>query len=398
MSRPSTAEFLGLKHRRGRRRLPERTYWIRRAVALLVLLVLVGGGAYAVKRLVDDDVEYGAGPPAEQTLKKAAWGLTEHNGESLFPHYRDLGIGIFETQARWDAIALRRPKKPADWRDPAYEWPAYLGETIKEAKRHGMEVMIQIIGAPKWANGGRKWTYPPLRPSDYGDFAAAMASRYPEVRHWMIWGEPNSRRAFSLVVDAPMTSRTRLNAKQARAPRLYAQIVDEAYEGIKGVSSRNLVIGGNTYLSSGHPVVRPYQWIRYMELPDGSRPRMDLWGHNPYSFRRPNLEARPSPRGRVDFSDLGRLTATLDKTFPGPPLRLFLSEWGVPTGLDQDLEFEVETDVAVKWVNSAFGIVREWDRIYTLGWSVPVDTPRNPQGLLDDDLEPKATYDAFKRG
>jgi hypothetical protein len=52
----------------------------------------------------------------------------------------------------------------------------------------------------------------------------------------------------------------------------------------------------------------------------------------------------------------------------------------------------------VKWVQSAFEVVREWDRIYTLGWSVPVDTPRNPQGLLDDDLEPKATYEAFKRG
>lgn len=292
----------------------------------------------------------------------------------------------------------RRPKNPTNWRDPAYEWPSYLTEAIREAKRHGMVTTIQIIGAPKWANGGRKWNYPPNRPSDYGDFAAAISERYPEVRHWMVWGEANSKRAFSMVVDAPMTSRTKLNAKQARAPRHYAEILDAAYVALKDVNKRNLVIGGNTYLSSGHPVVRPYQWIRYLRLPNGSRPRMDMWGHNPYSFRRPNLEAQPSPRGRVDFSDLGRLANSLDRTFPGPPLRLYLSEWGVPTGLDQDLEFEVDPDTAVKWVNSAFEIVREWDRIYTLGWSVPVDTDRNPQGLLDMDLEAKPTYKAFKDG
>jgi hypothetical protein len=390
-------EFLGLKHRRPR--VPRRTYWIRRAVALLVLVVIVGGAGYAVKGLIGDE-DYGSGPPAEQTLRKSAWGLTEHNGESLFPHYRDLGIGLFTTQARWDAIApTGRPKNPKNWRDPAYDWASSsLDKTIEEAQRYGIEVAVQIVGAPKWANGGRVYTYPPERASDYGDFAAAIAQRYPAVRHWMVWGEPNSRRAFASVVDAPTTESTKLNERQARAPRQYAEIVDAAYAGLKEVNPRNLVIGGNTYLGSGHPVIRTYQWIRYMQLPDGSRPRMDMWGHNPYSFRKPFLESPPSPMGRVDFSDLDDLTAALDQTFPGPPLPLYLSEWGVPTGLDKDLQFEVDTDTAVKWVQSAFEVVREWDRIYTLGWSVPVDTPRNPQGLLDEDLEPKATYDAFKQG
>jgi hypothetical protein len=397
--RPSTAEFLGLKHQPGRKRLPQRTYWIRRAVALLVVAGVVAGIAFSARALVGEE-DYGAGPPAQQTLKKSVWGLTEHDGESLFPAYRDLGVGLFTTQARWDVVAAKgRPRNPENWRDPAYDWTSSsLDKTIEEAQRHGIEVAIQIIGAPKWANGGRAWNYPPERASDYGDFAAAIAQRYPSVRHWMIWGEPNSKRAFASVVDAPMTDNPRLNRKQQRAPRQYAEIVDAAYGELKDVRRRNLVIAGNTYLSSGHPVIRPYQWIRYMQLPDGSRPRMDMWGHNPYSFRKPFLESPASPRGRVDFSDLDDLTATLDRTFPGPPLPLYLSEWGVPTGLDKDLEFEVDTDTAVKWVQAAFEVVRTWDRIYTLGWSVPVDTDRNPQGLLDQDLEPKATYKAFKEG
>jgi hypothetical protein len=125
---------------------------------------------------------------------------------------------------------------------------------------------------------------------------------------------------------------------------------------------------------------------------------MDMWGHNPYSYRKPFLENPPSKNGTVDFSDLERLAAALDKTFPGPPLKLYLSEWGVPTGLDKDLQLEVDEETAVKWVSSAFDIVRNWDRIYTLGWSVPVDTDRNPQGLLDMDLDEKPTYKAFKDG
>lgn len=374
--------------------MPRRTYWIRRAVALLALVALVGGVTFAAVKLTGG----GDSGPAPQTLKKAVWGLTEHNGQSLFPDYHDLGVGIFETQARWDAIALKRPRKPSDWRDPAYLWPEYLDDIINEADRYGIEVMIQLIGAPKWANGGNKWTHPPQRASDFAAYAEAIGNRYPRVRHWMIWGEPNSRRAFAIVKDAPMTDRTKLTPAQARAPRKYAELLDAGYGALKRASRRNLVIGGNTYLSSGHPVIRPYQWIRYLTLPDGSRPRMDMWGHNPYSFRKPYLPAPASPRGRVDFSDLDDLVTQLDRTFPGPPLKLYLSEWGVPTGLDKDLQFEVDTDTAVKWVQSAFQIVRDWDRIYSLGWSVPVDTPRNPQGLLDEDLQPKPTYEAFKDG
>src|SRR5918996_640264 len=116
---------------------------MRRAGAVALVVLAVGGSGFAAVKFVGGSKAEG---PAPQTLKKAVWGLTEHNGESLFPKYRDLGIGIFETQARWDWIAPRRPRKPADWRDPAYEWPQYLDQAVRQAERHGMEVTIQIIG------------------------------------------------------------------------------------------------------------------------------------------------------------------------------------------------------------------------------------------------------------
>jgi hypothetical protein len=342
-----------------------------------------------------------ASAQAPQTLKKAAWGVTSHNGVSLFPIYKDLGIGIFQTQVRWDAVAPTRPANPTDPNDPAYKWGDGLQKIITEAEANGMTVMLQLIGAPPWANGGQDFIWPATNPQDYGNFAQAISKKYPTVRHWMIWGEPNSKRGFGPVVNGPLSNNTRLNKKQQRAPKIYAQLLDAAYAGLKAASAGNLVIGGNTYQGAGKPVIRTLQWLRYLRLPDGSRPRMDMWGHNPYTYRIPNLKAPRSPRGRIDFSDLDTLVKELDKAYKGQRLKLFLSEWGVPTGFDQDLEIRVKTKNAVKWVKSAMNIVfrsKLARRIYTLGWSVPVDTTRNPQGLLDMQLNPKPTYFPFKKG
>ena len=362
------------------------------AILLAALTASSGSQAAAEKAFVP------AGS-APQTTKKAVWGLTAHRGASLFPWYRHLGVGIFQTQAHWDDIAPeRRPDDPTDPDDPAYEWPSYLERVIEEADSYDMKVMLQLIGVPRWANGGKSWQWAPVEPSEFGHFAAAIARKYPSVDLWMIWGEPNRKQNFRPFKGARPTA-TKLNKKQRRAPRNYAKLLDAAYHALKHVGDENLVIGGNTYFSGGRtPIIRPFPWIRYMRLPGGSKPRMDMWGHNPYSYRRPNLKSDPSPKGRVDFSDLRRLTKALDRTFPRPRLPLFLSEFGVPTARDHDFKFEVKPRTAAKWVRAAMRIVRRWDRIYTLGWSVPVDTERNPQGLLDSDLRPKTTYNAFKNG
>ena len=44
----------------------------------------------------------------------------------------------------------------------------------------------------------------------------------------------------------------------------------------------------------------------FFRLPNGRPPRMDLYGHNPFSYRHPSLRNPPSSPDTVDFSDLGR--------------------------------------------------------------------------------------------
>jgi hypothetical protein len=335
-----------------------------------------------------------------QTPKKSVWGPITLNGKSLFPTYHDLGAGIYQTQAHWDQIApTTRPEDPTDPNDPAYLWPSYLDFAVREAGKHRMRVMIQIIGTPWWANGGQHWSWAPHQPSDFADFATAIAVRYPRVQLWMIWGEPNRRPNFKPLTPARRTARTRLTPEQAEAPRTYAQLLDAAYAALKDVHPGNLVIGGNTFTAAGPGAIYPYQWIRYLRLPDGSRPRMDLYGHNPFTFRKPKFSKRPTRRGAVAFGDLHRLARRLDRTFKGQHLPLFLSEWGVPIGFrDKDLRFSLKAREGKRWIRAAFRIARRWDRIYTLGWVHPLDTRRNSQGLLDSDGNVKPGYAAFRAG
>src|SRR5207248_789168 len=89
------------------------------------------------------------------------------------------------------------------------------------------------------------------------------------------WGSSRWSRSpdFGIVRRAPPTA-TRLTPTQARAPHVYAQMLDASYGALKRASKRNLVIGGNTYTTGD---VSTREWINYLRLPNGRPPRMDLY-------------------------------------------------------------------------------------------------------------------------
>ena len=146
--------------------------------------------------------------------KKAIWGPVTVGGKSEFPVYHQLGVGIFEMDLNWAAIATTAPRHAADPADPAYVWPADVTYAIEQAARYHMRVMLQAIGTPPWANGGRAWNYPPTRVSAFARFLTAASRRYPTVHLWMIWGEPDRRANFALDV------RVRARARRLTPPRL----------------------------------------------------------------------------------------------------------------------------------------------------------------------------------
>jgi len=139
------------------------------------------------------------------TNKKAIWGPLTLNGASAFDTYQRLGAGIYEMSLNWRDVAAARPARPGDPADPAYRWPASVDVAVREARAHGMRVLLKLAATPAWANGGRAANWAPDDPRDLARFAKAAARRYPEVRRWMIWGEPTRQPNFMPLTPAIRT-------------------------------------------------------------------------------------------------------------------------------------------------------------------------------------------------
>lgn len=340
---------------------------------------------------------------ASQSIKKSIWGPATVNGVSQFPIYRDLGVGLYQRALDWSSIAPERPRNPTNPNDPAYHWPSEADTAVREAGRYGIRISFQLVFAPPWANGGRSRNYAPRRVSDFNAFALAAARRYPGVHLWMIWGEPSRQANF-----APLTPERRdhpLNRLQAQAPHRYAQILDSVYGTLKHANRRNLIIGGNTFVTGD---ISPLNWIRNLRLPNGQTPRMDMYGHNPFGARKPDLRKPPSGHGFADFSDLGRLEGWLDRYLrphlPGHKrLPLFLSEYTVPTDHpNSEFNFYVDRSTQADWLAAGLHITRRSSRIYTMGWIGLYDDPPAPlsvdRGLLESNGNKKPSYFAYRRG
>jgi hypothetical protein len=136
---------------------------------------------------------------------------------------------------------------------------------------------------------------------------------------------------------------------------------------------------------------------------------MDMYGHNPFTLRKPDLRKRPLGHGFADFSDLDTLGGWLDRYLARrrgkPPLRIFLSEFLVPTDQpSHEFNFHVDRATQAAWLKAALDITRRWSRIYTLGWYSLYDEAPNAGGnethfgLIDGAGTRKPAYYVYKRG
>ncbi len=354
----------------------------------LLLVLLAAATALAV-----------AAVPAQAVFKKKMiWGPVKlPGGQSAFPVYDELGVDVLQVVVEWPKVAPTEPARATSRTpdDPAYRWPAEVDFAVREAERHDMEVALLLINTPGWANGGKPSQFAPDDPIDFARFAQAASRRYPTVRFWMIWGEPNLEGRFE-----PMPP------DSATGPRAYADLLDAAYVSLKKQSRRNRVVGGMTWTAG---VIRPKYFIEDLERSNGRPPRMDFYGHNPFGLRRPNLLNKPAAPATRDMSDVDSLYRDVRRHYKGSYFqyrrdtpRLWLSEYTVSSDRDdRAFGFHVSRREQAEWLEQAYRIHDENDYIFSLGWFNLLDDPQSVDrglttGLMTHEGERKASFEAYR--
>ena len=259
---------------------------------------------YAVRAEASPYVQYG--------IQDDAWLL---GGPGTFDERLDLvdqlGVDVVRVNLRWDRIAAKRPAKPASQLDPAYRWDE--ADVLLEGLRsRGIAPVVTLVGAPRWANGGRASNWSPKSPSSFANFAYAAATRYPFVRHWVIWNEPN--KYWQLRPTSPAT---------------YVKVLlNPAYDALKRANRANLVGGGVTAPRGGTGSVSPVDWIRGM---DRAGARLDAYAHHPYPTSRGETPTTGGCRSceNITMANLERLLSEVSRAFG--PKRIWLTEYGYQT-------------------------------------------------------------------
>jgi hypothetical protein len=292
-------------------------------------------------------------------------------GRWIFPELRALRARVWVGGLSWAQVAATRPTDPRSPDDPAYAWPPNTDVAVKKARAYGIEPVLYVNGFPGWSNGGRDHTWVPNNPADYGDFMAAAVRHFPQVRRWIVFGEPSHYVNFR-----PQ------GGKGKRAPRLYAQLLDAAYRAMHAVRRDVVVVGGNIHPAgwNDETTTAPDTFVRHMVLPNGRRPRMDMFGINPFTERPLNM-ALPHRAGRIDFNDLDWLVRQLDRYWPKRRLQLFIEEFGWNTEHEASgWLYVVSRKRQAARLTRAFRLAAGLNRINTMCWFQLYDAPPSRSG------------------
>ena len=330
--------------------------------------------------------------------------------QSTFPTLKSLNVEVVRMMLTWggrDGVANKRPARPTDPADPAYEWGRY-DRAIEGASRAGIEVLLTIVGTPSWANGGQGAQHAPSSAKTLRDFAYAAARRYsgtfldtasgrilPRVEMWLAWNEPNSS-----VFLQPQFERVGGKWRMA-APAAYAQICNAVYAGVHAAGGPERVACGAT-APRGHndPASRASLDLA-AHVPAGGQadgpPHLRRLGA-PSVLRRPVGDAgrRATSASRVvGLGDIDTLISEVTSLYGRKPL--WITEYGYQTKPPDDI-FGVSWEKQAQYLRQAFEIARANPRIDLFTWFMLKDSP-SPEswqsGLITTDGRKKPAFAVF---
>jgi hypothetical protein len=105
------------------------------------------------------------------------------------------------TFAELEALGIRHARVDLSWLEVepggqgitdqlTRDWSTF-DAIVQTAAAHGVELTPVVSYVPGWANGGAHYFTSPLEMQKFQTFFAAVLARYPQIKSWEIWNEPN---------------------------------------------------------------------------------------------------------------------------------------------------------------------------------------------------------------
>ncbi len=273
---------------------------MRKRLSLLVLLAALAapGTAFAapgIKFGLQDDAWLGSG-----TLDQRLSTLDR------------LGPDVVRYTLRWDQIAPKRPTRAVNQTDKAYDWRA-PDAVLNGLRKHHIAAVVTLYGAPAWANGHHAPNFVPTSKTSLASFAVAAAKRYPWVRMWEVWNEPNLRTFL-----------------RPNSPGLYVQrLLNPTYDALHRLRRDLRVAGGATSPRKTPTGMAPVAFMRGMRA---AHARLDAYSHHPYPVSRRETPTAPNCRyckGVLTMARLPDLLKEVKRDFGNK--RVWLTEYGYQT-------------------------------------------------------------------
>jgi hypothetical protein len=345
------------------------------------------------------------------------------NPTRAFPLMRTLRTQVVRVNLYWGSsagrtgsglgVAKRRPAKPLDPNDRAYNWSLY-DRTVQLAQRYRMRVVFAIYGTPGWANRGKGSNVPPTKVADLRNFAYAAARRYsgtfrpagtdrsyaaplPAVRFWLAWNEPNN----------PVFLRKQYRKVRGRwviqSAADYAKICNAVYSGVKTTLIRGEKVAcgvtaprGNNAPRSSRPSVSPMAFLRAAKR--AGMKRFDAYAHHPY-YGKPSESPRTRPKAKtaVGLGNINDLIKELTRLYGKK--RVWITEYGYQTR-PPDRLFGVSYAKQAAYLRQAYGIARKNPRVDMMLWFLLRDQRALggwQSGLLTLGGKRKPAFKAFQR-
>jgi hypothetical protein len=261
------------------------------AAATFVAALAVAGTAQAAPGLkvgVTDDawLEFGPGTLDERVAE-----------------LQEMGVQVVRVTLDWYAIEAEQG---------TYDWDRD-GLLLDALRAAGIEPVVAIWGTPSWANGGGKPNVPPTASASFASFARAAAERFPWVRRWIVWNEPNQRRW--LLPPSPAVYVTKL--------------LNPGGAAIKSVVPKASIGGGATAPRGAIGGMSPIDFMRGMGRVGA---HLDAYAHHPHPL---SPAETPFTGGcswcrTISMASLDRLVDETKSVF-GARTRIWLTELGYQT-------------------------------------------------------------------